>query len=349
MTSWPARWNSIYNYNDKAVDVVYGTPSVGSEAILVTGSSYNGANDDIVTLRYNADGTLSSCWTSQGDGVGVRRYDNGGADVAVEMVPPVIVCGQGGECCNLDVYVLGTSDGLGQGKDFVTINYGGQDGTIVPPLGWVQRYNRGGSRDDLAAGIALGNVLYITGTTDSGGAALTDYTVVKYDASGLLLGVVHRDWGNSADYAADIQAAGTAVWVTGRMGGGAVFNIGTLRYFDLTEVCAHSFGAGTGSDDHGNALALPPNGDGYVTGMTTVVPGGTQSYATIKVDATTPTPCTLTWGIYFTPGGTAVARAIVVEDPQTSPKRNVFVTGRAWGGATTGQDFRTIRYKPNVD
>jgi hypothetical protein len=80
-----------------------------------------------------------------------------------------------------NVYVTGSSPGVGTGADYATVAYDSSGNQL-----WVARYNGPANGDDVAKGVAVdsktGNV-YVTGTSSGVGGG-SDFATVAYDSSG---------------------------------------------------------------------------------------------------------------------------------------------------------------------
>ena len=136
--------------------------------VYVTGSSMgSGSASDYATVKYNSSGAQQ--W--------VARYNGpaNGEDVAY-----AITRDSAG-----NIYVTGSSLGLGTGLDFATIKYNSSG-----VQQWTKRYNGPANGEDIAYAITVdsaGNV-YVTGSSSGGGSGL-DYATVKYSSSGTQLWV----------------------------------------------------------------------------------------------------------------------------------------------------------------
>ncbi|MBV6478424.1 MAG: hypothetical protein HGGPFJEG_01179 [Ignavibacteria bacterium] len=148
---WLQRYNGPpTNGRDNATSV-----KVDNEGnVYVTGYSYGiGTSRDYATLKYNSSGVEQ--W--------VQRYNGPGNDL--EYAYSIAVDNSG------NVYVTGSSIGIGTGPDYATIKY---NSSGVEQ--WVERYHRLGNMD-IATSIAIdtsGN-LYVTGYNSSDG-----YVTIKY-------------------------------------------------------------------------------------------------------------------------------------------------------------------------
>ncbi|MBK6772401.1 MAG: SBBP repeat-containing protein [Ignavibacteria bacterium] len=155
---WIRKYNGPGNYFDEANSIVVDD----SGNVFVTGRSNGvGTNFDYATIKYN----------SLGDSVWVKRY-NGPGNVD-DNATSIAVDGSG------NVYVTGSSSGLGTGLDYATIKYNSSGDSV-----WVKRYNGPGNYYDEATSIAVdgyGNV-YVTGSSGGIGSG-ADYATIKYSQS----------------------------------------------------------------------------------------------------------------------------------------------------------------------
>jgi len=158
----------------------------GSGNVYVTGSSPGiGTGYDYATIKYN----------SNGDSLWVKRYSGPGNDF--DNARSIEIDGSG------NVYVTGSSRGIGTNRDYATIKYNSNGDSL-----WVKRYNGSGNYDDLPASLAVdgsGNV-YVTGSSSG------YYATIKYNSNGDSLWVKRY----SGDGATSLAVDGSGnVYVTG--------------------------------------------------------------------------------------------------------------------------------------
>ena len=262
----------------------------------------------------------------------VARYDGPGnlkdttEDIAVDSLG--------------NVYVTGSSDGNGTGRDYATVKYA-PDGTQL----WAARYNGPENSWDIAEDIAvdsLGNV-YVTGRsegTDTG----ADYATVKYDTEGNEEWVARYDGpANSSDiaWAIAVDSSGN-VYVTGYSDGSGTdydHDYATIKYDTNGNelwVARYDGPANSYSYDLARAIALDSSGNVYVTGGS--AGDYATDYATVKYDTDTGEQL---WVARYNASGSAWAMAVDGSD-------NVYVTGWITGSGTLyTYDYATVKYDTN--
>jgi hypothetical protein len=347
--------------DDVAVSVAR---TIEDGSLFVTGTSLGmGTGDDIVTLYYGADGTLSGAWPDSGEGPGIRRYDGaGGSDTAAEVgymyVVPEVPPGN----WYFRVYVVGTSyQGPATGLDFLTLAYG-RDGRLIniPYGGWIATYDRGVGGEDHGTGLEVrppdsqnAGMVVACGysATDAGSPPTnTDYTTVRWhDNTGGLVWVAHWDGWGLDDVATDI-AIGTAgrvgpipVWVTGRLRNGLTFRAGTIAYNDVNGAVldsdAYTF---VGGADFRGAAVRAYGVTAWVCGEGTFLPGDDDTMTIeYETDLTPVTRIRRVW-VMRAPdqgGGSYESGAALIFNP---PWYDVFVCGEA-ANPPWGQDLMIMR------
>jgi hypothetical protein len=313
-TIWVRRYNGLLNADDVASALAI--DNAGN--VYVTGYNYDdGTNRDYVTIRYHPNG--DTAW--------VRRYDGPGNSLDVPYAAAADDPG--------NVYVTGSSYGMGTYQDYATIKY-----HVTGDTAWVRRYDGPANLYDLANAIAVdvsGNV-YVTGQSRSD-ATHDDYLTIKYLSNGDTAWV--RRYNGPMDYedAACAVASDDAenVYVTGSSYGiGTYQDYATVKYYPNGDTAW--VGRYNGPDnlwDGASALAVDKIGNVYVTGWSGSIETS-DDYATIKYYPNGDTAWVRT---YDGPGNSYDnARAIAVDR-----SGNVYVTGKS-AGSGTSDDYATIKY-----
>jgi uncharacterized delta-60 repeat protein len=293
--------------------------------IYVTGYSRGvDSQADYATVKYDSDGNQQ--W--------VARYNGPGN---LDDYPNAIALDASG-----NVYVTGTSWGVGTQFDYATVKYD-SDGNQL----WVARYNGPADGTDTATAIAIdsaGNAL-VTGYSFGGVATNYDYATVKYDSDGNQLWVVRYNGPANADdntNAVAVDAAGN-VHVTGfSFSSGSEADYTTIKYDpDGLELWEARYSGWVNGRDSALAMTLDAAGNVYVTGESDNGIYHNLDYATVKYDST---GNQLWVAIYNGPGAgtlggrdSAIAVALDVSG-------NVWVTGGSEGTVETGNDYATVKY-----
>jgi hypothetical protein len=152
-------WTNRYNGSGNGHDIATAVAVDGSNNVLVTGYSTNGASGyDYATIKYSSGG--APLWTNRYNGPG--DGDDGACAVAVAGSNSVIVTGY--------------STNNASGYDYATIKYSSAGVAL-----WTNRYNGPANGDDYAASVTVdrsGNVI-VTGTATVSGR-YSDFATVKY-------------------------------------------------------------------------------------------------------------------------------------------------------------------------
>jgi uncharacterized delta-60 repeat protein len=235
-------------------------PSDGK--IIVVGQSSNGNNNDVIILRYNANGAPDSTF---GTG-GVATYDGGNNDVgravAVQADGRIVVVGQSSNGSDNDMLVLRLNT----------------DGSLDPTFDTdgVALYDSGNNDAGRAVALQTNGAIVVAGLSSNG--VKNRVLVTRFTSAGVLDATFSSDGialfnsGNPGDdigHAVAVQADGKIV-VAGETDGADVL---ILRYLDSGELDI-SFntdgieiydGAANGIDA-GRGIALQPDGKIVVAG-----------------------------------------------------------------------------------
>ena len=268
---WATRYNGPANSFDLAADLAVDV--VGN--VYVTGTTYTDTQSDYATLKYDGS-TGSQLQEARYNGPG-NGYDEAAKLAIVEPRRWVVV--------------TGTSDGgSSTGFDIATVLYDAE----MMQQEWVNRYNRLGNGDDVAAKVVVSrqeDYVYVAGTSFSSAGA--DYATAKYAvASGQLLwSAFYNGPANSYEEAKSIavDAAGNA-YVTGlSYNSDGTDDYATVKYAANASPNAGQTGRqlwtarydGAGSYDEAAALAVDASNNVYVTGYSLGTSTG-YDYATLK-------------------------------------------------------------------
>ncbi len=320
---WVARYDGPDSLNDEASAIFLN--NLGE--VFVTGSSEGtGTSSDFATVKYDPDG--NEVW--------MARY-NGPADSTDEAVS-VVATGLG------NVFVTGTSEGLGSGSDLVTVKYG-----LFGGEQWVARYDGPISGADSAAAVTVstsGDVV-VTGKSE-GTDSDTDYITICYRPSSgaeswkaRYDGPAHRE-----DTAASLtsDALGNVI-VTGSSNGVDTGpDYATIKYGptggELWTARVANSGASRTYRLEPAAMALDPWGNIFVTGKledgSLYVP---DAYVTTKYD---PDGSELWSAEHSSLDGDSI-----VEDLTIDAEGNVLVTGSLETSHQDPEAYVTVKYNPD--
>ena len=185
-------WVKRYDNGDEDYAVNIAVDPTGN--IFVTGNSDDSiTEDDITTIKYDADGT--ELW--------VRRYDHIGDDTT--DVKNMVLDEVG------NIYVTGKSrDAIGD-SDFVTIKYD-TEGTEL----WNSRFDSGYYDSPAAMDIDTEGNVYLTGRVNRNLATMSDYVTVKYDDAGNEVWSIYYDYMGCDEDSNDIEVDSMGnVYITG--------------------------------------------------------------------------------------------------------------------------------------
>lgn len=234
-----------------------------------------------------------------------------------------------------NVYVTGSSYGVGTGQDYGTVKYD-TEGNML----WAVRYNGPGNTYDSATDLAVdgsGNV-YVTGES-VGIDNKMDYATIKYDTNGSQLWVArYTESANTEKYARAIAIDSLGnVYVTGF----AYYNSAdwvTIKYSPTGEqLWVDTFNGAQEIDDKARDIVVDGSGCVYVTGTSNSLYSliwmwyMAADYATIKYSSDGVRQWVAT---YDGPGNTIDVPSSMVLDNSS----NVYVTGGSDG------NYATIKY-----
>jgi uncharacterized delta-60 repeat protein len=326
---WVARYNNTGDLADIAVDI-----AVDDDGnVYVTGSSTGaGTFLDYATIKYNAAAVQQ--WVARYNGPG--NFFDEAADLAIDN--------EG------NVYVTGSSEGIGTGTDYATIKY-----NAAGVQQWIARYNGPGDSTDAAESLAVdenGN-LYVTGRSAGSGTGL-DYATIKYNTAGVQQWVARYNGpanGIDRGQALVLDNAGN-VYVTGHsLGIGTNFDYATIKYNAAGSTLWVARYNGPGNDrDVANAITVDNAGNVYATG--TIISGFIPEepfplelfdWATIKYNATGVEQ----WVAIHDEGGDDFAESVLPDN-----LGNVYVTGSISNSPPRLEepdlDYGTIKYNAST-
>ena len=247
------------------LDAGSGVAVDSSGNVYVAGQSDNGADRDIIVLKYNSIGQLDNTFSADG----IVTYDNAGNN---EMGNDLVVDSDG------NVYVSGYAFG-GADYNVIVLKYD-STGTLDTTFDadGVQIFNAAaGIYEPSAIALDASDNIYVAGVAF--GASDYDIVTLKYNATGALDtsfstdGYVFYDGGVGNDSAGGIEIdANGNVYVSGTVNSGADNDIVTYKY-DSTGMLDTTFSAdgvviydGGNGADYANGIALDSGGNVFVTG-----------------------------------------------------------------------------------
>jgi len=237
-----------------------------------------------------------------------------------------------------NVYVTGSSDGVGTLYDYATIKYS-SSGVEQ----WVLRYNGPGNGCDEATAIRVdhaGNV-YVTGYSEGSGTG-SDYATIKYDSSGATQWVARYNGpGNMADNAGGITLDDSGnVYITGfSVGPGTESDYATIKYSNSgVEQWVTRYNSPDSSFDASTAIVLDHAGNIYVAGTSQGL-ATDDDFVTVKYNSSGVEQ----WVARYNgpASGRDGARAMAIDS-----SGNVYVTGSSVG-IGTDNDYATVKYDPS--
>ncbi|MCI0746751.1 MAG: SBBP repeat-containing protein [Verrucomicrobia subdivision 3 bacterium] len=235
--------------------------------VYVTGTAWNGSNQDFLTVKYNTNGTPG--WTVS--------YDAAGTDsavaVAVDPLGNVLVTGNSYGTINYDEF----------GSDYVIVKYN-SDGIRQ----WSARYDGYLNSEDYPSALvvdAAGNI-YVTGHSDfeSDDSGIRQFATLKYDPDGRQL---WRAWHISSQYDGSrslaVDDAGNVYITTLLAAPLSGRNIGFIKYdAQGNRLLTAQYNGPDNSDDKPSALAIDGLGNVYVAGSSSGISGTGEDFVLLK-------------------------------------------------------------------
>ena len=310
---WVARYNGLGNGSDIANALA--VDAQGN--VYVTGESYgSGTSVDFTTIKYNSFGAEQ--WVTSYNGT--ANSDDGAVALAIDAPG--------------NVYVTGTSEGLGTSADYITIKY---DASGVEQ--WVAQYNGPGNSWDGAYALAIDaySNVYVTGVRYYYSGFESEYITIKYNTSGVeqwtaIYGGPGQGYEN-IPYDLTVDGLGS-VYVTGPSGIWPNYNYATVKYnaSGIEQWVAVYYGPGQDSYNIPYDLKVDNFGNVYVTGGSGIYPN--ENYATIKYNASGIEQ----WEAIYDRTNNNYDRAFALA---VDANGNVYVTGLS---DSSGIDYATIKY-----
>lgn len=285
---------------------------------FVTGTSFNGSDYDIVTVKYDNTGT--QLWTN--------TYGGGGLDEAKALT----VDGNG------DVIVTGARFISGNDWDLFVLKVNGTTGV----QSWAQVYT-GSTLYDIGNDVAVNaaNEIYVVGEYNFSATDL-DYIVIKYSSTGTQMAVSTNGGGLSdrglfieLDASSNVYLGGTREFANTA----TYFDFRVMKFSsDLSTITWTSYGdSGFSNIDAPNAMTMDAAGNIYIGGQGFVNTAEGDDYLVMKFNNSGVNQ----WIKMFSgdDGNTDNINALVVDDATG----NLYVTGKIKSTATA-EDYMTIAY-----
>lgn len=237
-----------------------------------------------------------------------------------------------------NVYITGTSEGMNVGSDFATIKY-----NAFGVRQWVAVYTGPTMLTNHACAVAVDvfGQVYVTGTSLSQESE-EDITTVKYNSTGVEQWVARYNGpANRTDDARGLVVDGRGnVYVTGSSSASGIDNDYVTIKYDSGggEQWVARYTGPDPSVDNPSNLAIDPDGNVYVTGMTaslSVIPLN-YHFATVKYNPNGVEQ----WVTCYNGSGNQNDWA---KDLAVDAFGNVYVTGTSRGDGT-GSDYVTVKY-----
>jgi len=317
---WEARYNGPSNSIDRGGSIVYDN----SGNVFVTGSSNgNGSEYDFVTIKYNPSGNQE--WIAIYNGPG--NSDDYGAAIALDN--------------SGNVYVTGSSIGVGSDLDYATIKYN-SDGVLQ----WVARNNGIHNSGDYSYLLSIDNAgnVYVSG--HEGIIDSSELCTIKYNNNGELQWIARYNGpGNLYNHTSSLVLDDLSnAYITGSTTGigSGIYDYVTIKYNSFTgnQEWVANYNGPENLSDEANSSAIDKSGIIYVTG-TSSDNVNQSSCATIKYNSNG----IQQWAVRFrgTNNSNAFGSAVTSDE-----EGNVYVTGYSLNNVTD-YDYLTIKYNSSGD
>jgi uncharacterized delta-60 repeat protein len=317
-TAWVRSYNGNANLNDEGNGICVDN---AGNVYVVGFAQYTGKAEDIVIVKYSANGTFQ--WAQTCSGAETSAMDKG-LGIAVDA--------------SGFIYITGYTTFSDGNTDILVRKYNSA-GNIV----WSA--SEDGNSNLNAQGVAIavsaaGNV-YVTGFLTVSGSN-TDIAVMKYNSFGQLqwLNTVNGG-GNSEDKAWGIVVDVTDnVFITGYITESANnTNTYTAKYNTLGSlVWSKTYNGSGNQSDKAWGIIVDTDGAVYITGETTTT-AGNINYLTLKYTSAG----VQSWVSEYNGPGNGQDHASSIGLLATSSTKSVIVTGKSWGTTNT-YDYATVRY-----
>lgn len=366
------QWARVFDFNgqNNKSDAVKDIVVDNNGNVYVTGFTFGSANPNgtILTLKYNADGTLvwsrvytdTNLYAASANAIaldnsgniyvaGWRSLQNQYQDMVLLKYNPAGTLlwrqsynGTGNvsdealviKTDDNYVYIAGYTYNLNGGQDFATLKY-----SLGGSLLWVKTYGDP-IYPDIAKGLDVDNLgnVYVTGE-GYGQTTQYDYLTIKYTSNGTQEWAVTYDFNDSYDNSAaiDVDNQGN-VYVTGSSYNQSSNDYATIKYNTSGQLqWVKRYDGPGGGNDEASSIIVDDNGSVYVTGYSYANASG-PDYLTIKYNEQGNTIWTKRYNGNNSGFGDYSTKIML------DTTGDVYVTGYAYYGTGRYHDFTTIKY-----
>tara|TARA_B100000508_G_scaffold140609_1_gene142336 strand:- start:22866 stop:25367 length:2502 start_codon:yes stop_codon:yes gene_type:complete len=311
---WESRFDNNGN-DDYSEDIVIDA----SGNSYVVGTSFNGTQFNVITIKYDVDG--NELWNVTHDGPA------SGLDEAIGLVLD----------SNGDVIIAGHHQVSGADFDVFLKKLNGANGSTV----WT--YSHPGTANfDQCADVTIDandNVIAVGGVDF--GAGDIDYLAISVNSAGALNWSDQYFAGSARDFANAVTVdASNNVYVTGESNAGANgLDYYTLKYNSTGGILWNYRHDGNGQDDSPKDIIVAPDGNTYVVGESYRGLIDDDDILLLKIS----TGGTFVWEQIYggTDGGEDKPRSLTVD-----PLNNIYVTGSI-KNTGNGEDYYVSRFRPD--